>query len=78
MPKILTGEVVSVKMQKAAVVEVTTIRLHPIYKKRIKKDKRIKVATLGINVQEGDRVKIIQSRPISREIHFRMLEVIKK
>lgn len=78
MPKILTGKVVSVKMQKAVVVEVTTTRLHPIYKKRIKKDKRIKVATLGINIQEGDRVKIIQSRPISKEIHFRILEVIKK
>lgn len=78
MPKILTGKVVSTKMQDTVVVNITTTRIHPIYKKRIRRDKKIKAATLGLAVKAGEMVKIIQTRPISREKHFKVLEVVKK
>lgn len=78
MPKILTGKVVSIKMQDTAVVNTTTMRTHPIYKKKIKRNKKIKAATRGLAVKAGDIVKIIQTRPISREKHFKILEIVKK
>lgn len=78
MPKILTGKVVSTKMQDTVVVNITTARIHPIYKKRIRRDKKIKAATRGLAVKAGEMVKIIQTRPVSREKHFKVLEVVKK
>lgn len=78
MPKILTGKVVSIKMQDTAVVNTTTMRAHPIYKKKIKRNKKIKAATQGLAIKVGDMVKIIQTRPISREKHFKVLEIVKK
>lgn len=78
MPKILTGKVVSTKMQNTIVVKVTTVRAHPIYKKKMRRDKKIKAANFNLAVKEGDTVKIVQIRPISKEKHFKVLEVIKK
>lgn len=69
------GKVVSTKMQKTVVVEVQSSHRHPIYKKLIKKTKKIKAHyELGINV--GQKVKIGQVRPISKGVHFKVLEVI--
>lgn len=78
MPKILTGKVVSNKMQQTVIVNITKTRTHPIYKKRIKKDKKIKVDKTNFDVKVGDIVKIIQTRPISKDKHFKILEVVTK
>lgn len=78
MPKVLLGEVVSLHMENTAVVNIVHVRQHPVYKKRIKKDRRIKADTSGMKLAIGDTVKIQETRPIAKEKHFRVLEVVKK
>lgn len=75
MPQVKIGIVVSVKMQKSVVVKVESLRAHALYKKKIKRSKRIKVHDdLGVKV--GQKVKIIETRPISANIHFKVQEVL--
>lgn len=64
-------------MQKTAVVEITRTTSHPLYKKLLKKSKKYKVDTGGLTVSVGDSVEISQIRPISKEKHFKISEVIK-
>lgn len=78
MSKIFEGVVVSLAMQKTVVVRVTHISAHPIYKRVIKKDKRLKADTAGLSLAVGDRVKIGQTKPISKDKHFKVLEVLRK
>jgi len=78
MSKIFEGVVVSLKMQKTAVVLVTRVIPHPIYKKLIKKDRKIKADTSSFELGVGDRVRIGETRPISKLKHFKILEVLKK
>jgi small subunit ribosomal protein S17 len=78
MPKVFEGVVVSLKMQKTAVVLVTRATKHPIYKKIIKKDKRIKADSSSFDVELGQKVRIGEVRPFSKEKHFKILEVLKK
>jgi small subunit ribosomal protein S17 len=73
----LIGKVTSLKMRKTAVVEVERITTHPLYKKRTRQKKHFKAHDeLGVRV--GDVVKIVSSRPLSKEKHFKIKEVIKK
>lgn len=74
--KILTGKVVSTKMNKTIVVEVVRQTKHPLYKKIIKKSKRYKVHQSGQDLELGDIVKIGPVKPISKEKHFKVLEKI--
>lgn len=78
MPKIFEGVVVSLKMQKTAVVEVARSKPHKLYKKLIKKDKRIKADTGDLSLAVGDKVRMRETRPISREKHFKIVEVLNK
>ncbi len=76
MPKkILTGEVVSTKMQKTVVVAVDVPKRHPIYKKIIKNTKKFK-ARDEIGAKEGDIVKIEESRPFSKEVTWVVVEIV--
>ncbi len=77
MSKILTGRIMK-KTADTAVVRVTSFRRHPVYQKRVKRDKKLKVAIFGLEVKIGDLVKIVKTRPISKEKHFKILEVSKK
>ncbi|MEK9146852.1 MAG: 30S ribosomal protein S17 [Patescibacteria group bacterium] len=70
-----TGTVTSTKMAKTAVVAVTTYRKHPLYKKQIKKTTNFK-AHDDLGVKVGQKVKIAETRPISHDVHFKILEVI--
>jgi len=75
--KVFEGIVVSTKMQKTAVVAVERIKVHPIYKKRLRIKKKYHVHDeLGVKV--GERVKIEECRPISKTKRWRIVEVIKK
>ena len=76
MPKILEGVVVSLKMQKTAVVQISRVTAHPIYKRLIKRDRRIKADTALFKLNVGDRVKIQETKPISKLKAFRILEVL--
>ncbi|RKY45145.1 MAG: 30S ribosomal protein S17, partial [Candidatus Omnitrophota bacterium] len=58
-------------------VKVERLFPHPIYKKPIKKIKKIKAHDPNQEAKEGDRVRIIESRPYSKEKQFLLLEVIK-
>jgi len=75
--KPLIGTVTSTKMAKTVTVTVTRIKVHPIYKKRIRVKKKFH-AHDEIGVQEGDRVKIQACRPLSKTKRWRVIEVIKK
>ena len=70
----LTGTVVSTKMQKTAVVEVTRLRQHPKYKKYIRISKRYKAHNENAHIKTGDRVTIEPTRPMSKEKHWRIVE----
>ena len=66
MPKrILTGKIVSNKMQKTVVVAVTSIKAHPKYKKRLKSTKKYQAHYEGEMLSIGDTVTIEESKPIS-------------
>lgn len=77
MKKVLIGEIVSLKMQNTAVVEVVRRKPHPLYKKLLKRSKKYKADTAGLTLNIGDKVKIEETKPISKDKYFKVLEVIK-
>ena len=76
--KVLTGTVVSDKMDKTITVLVETYKNHPIYHKRVKYSKKYKAHDENGVAGIGDTVKIMETRPLSATKHFRLVEVIKK
>ncbi len=75
MLKTIIGVVVSNKMQKTVVVKAITKVKHPLYKKLIKKTRTYK-AHDDIGLQTGQKVKIGESKKYSKDVHFKVLEVI--
>jgi small subunit ribosomal protein S17 len=70
------GTVVGDKMQKTAVVEVERVYRHPLYKKVVRSAKTYKAHDeLGASI--GDRVRIVQSKPISRTKHWVVEEILR-
>ncbi|MBL8088602.1 MAG: 30S ribosomal protein S17 [Chthonomonas sp.] len=80
--KIRQGLVVSAKMEKTVVVKVERRVQHPLYGKTVLKSERFKAhvddAALGQKVDEGDTVEIMETRPISRDKHWRVTRIIEK
>ncbi len=76
--KVLQGIVVSNKMAKTVVVSVEQKFRHPLYKKVIKKNKKYKADTGELKLSLGDFVKIEETRPISKDKHFRVINIIEK
>lgn len=76
MPRTLIGKVISTKMTKTVIVSVETRKPHPLYKKIVRKTKKYKVHNENHEVKIGARVKIIETRPISKEKHFKLIEVL--
>lgn len=76
--KILVGTVVSNKMEKTIVVRIERRKLHPLYKKYITRSKKIKAHDKGNLCRIGDLVKVIESRPLSKEKRWRLLEILEK
>lgn len=78
MAKVLTGKVISTKMQNTAVVEVERAYQHPMYKKTIRRHKKYKAhVDDAIKVQDGDIVEISEIRPMSKEKKFKITTVKK-
>lgn len=70
------GTVISAKMQKTVVVKVSTRTKHPFYKKLITKTTKYKAHDdLGVIV--GQKVKIGETKPYSKDVHYKILEVAK-
>jgi small subunit ribosomal protein S17 len=78
MAKVLTGKVISLKMQNTAVVEVSRRVPHPLYKKLLKIGKHFNVDTAGKTVEVGAEVRIVETRPVSKTKYFALKEVITK
>ncbi len=76
--KTFTGIVKSVKMQGTVIVEVTRRTPHPLYKKLLKRSSRFKVVAPTGSVVVGETVKIVETRPIAKEVHFKIMESKKK
>ena len=76
--KVREGIVVSDKMDKTIVVLEETMQLHPIYKKRMKKSNKLKAHDENNVAQAGDKVKIMETRPLSKDKRWRLVEVIEK
>ena len=72
------GLVVSDKMDKTIVVEVSTLVKHPIYKKYIKKSKKIKAHDEQNVANVGDKVLVMETRPLSKDKRYRLVEVIEQ
>ena len=76
--KIFTGKVVSNKMEKTIVVSVEQRKLHPLYKKYVSRTKKLKAHDDKNECNIGDTVRVIESRPLSREKRWRLLEIIER
>jgi small subunit ribosomal protein S17 len=72
------GRVASNKMGKTVVVTVETAQHHPLYKKTIKRMVRYKAHDDKNECGEGDTVRIIETRPLSKEKRWRVAEIITK
>lgn len=76
--KVREGIVVSDKMDKTIVVAIETMVLHPIYKKRVKKTTKFKAHDENNVAQMGDKVRIMETRPLSRDKRWRLVDIIEK
>jgi small subunit ribosomal protein S17 len=74
--KRLTGQVVSNKMEKTVVVVVRRTRRHPLYGKVIRLSKNYKAHDEKNECQIGDQVRIVESRPYSKDKHWRVEEIL--
>jgi len=72
------GTVKSDKMEKTIVVSIETLTLHPLYKKYIKRSKKVKAHDEKNDAKVGDRVRVIECRPISREKCWKLVEIIER
>jgi small subunit ribosomal protein S17 len=73
--RVLAGEVVSNKMKDTIVVLTYRYVKHPKYKKYLRVSKRYKAHDPGNTAKVGDKVKIVECSPISKEKHFKLLRV---
>jgi small subunit ribosomal protein S17 len=72
------GLVVSDKMDKTVVVEVKRLVAHPLYHKIIRRRARIKAHDAGNACQVGDKVLLVETRPLSRDKRWRVKEILEK
>ncbi len=72
------GFVISHKMDKTAIVGVEVLKRHPLYRKTFRRLTKYKVHDELNQCQPGDKVMIIETRPLSREKHWRILEIISR
>ena len=76
--KIRLGHVVSDKMDKTVVVAVETPKRHPLYKKTIRRVVKYKAHDEKNKCQVGDKVRIVETRPLSRDKRWRVAEIVTK
>ena len=72
------GMVVSNKMDKTVVVAVETSVRHPIYKKTVKRTYKLKAHDEENNCKSGDKVKVMETRPLSKDKRWRVVEIVEK
>ncbi len=76
--KQLIGKVISNVMDKTIVIEIENLVMHSLYKKSVRKRKKIKSHDERNECAIGDIVRIEETRPLSREKRYRLVEIIEK
>ena len=76
--KTMVGTVVSDKMDKTIVVAVETRVKHPIYKKTMKRTYKLKAHDEENSCKVGDTVKVMETRPLSKDKRWRLVEIVEK
>ena len=76
--KVVVGKVVSDKMQKTIVVAVEDSVKHPIYNKVMKRTVKLKAHDENNECGIGDRVRVMETRPLSKDKRWRLVEIIEK
>lgn len=72
------GRVTSNKMDKTVVVEVTTTKRHPLYHRTIRRQRKLKAHDEANACQIGDVVRIVETRPLSKEKRWRVAEILER
>ncbi|GFH42932.1 30S ribosomal protein S17 [Lactococcus hodotermopsidis] len=76
--KVYQGRVVSDKMDKTITVVIETKRNHPVYGKRINYSKKFKAHDENNSAKTGDIVRIMETRPLSKDKRFRLVEIVEE
>ncbi len=76
--KVFVGKVVSTKMDKTIVVEVTRLVRHPVYPKTLRTTSRFKAHDERNLAEEGDLVEIMETRPLSKTKRWRLVRILNK
>lgn len=76
--KVKIGTVVSDKMDKTVVVAIETFVTHPLYKKQLKRTTRLKAHDKNNECGLGDKVEIMETRPLSKDKRWRLVSIIEK
>ena len=76
--KVRIGKVLSDKMDKTVVVGVETFVSHPLYGKSVKRTTKFKAHDENNECKIGDKVKIMETRPLSKQKRWRLVEIIEK
>ena len=76
--KVRAGVVVSDKMDKTIVVKIEEIEQHKLYKKSVKKTVKFKAHDENNEAHVGDKVSIMETRPLSKEKHWRLVKILEK
>lgn len=76
--KQIIGKVVSNKMDKTIVIEIEDLVMHSLYKKSVRQTKKIKSHDAKNECTVGDIVKVEETRPLSKEKRYRLIEIVEK
>ena len=76
--KVRTGTVVSDKMQKTVVVAIDRRGPHPVYGKMVTRTKRVKAHDEENSAKTGDTVRIMETRPLSKDKRWRVVEIVER
>ncbi|HEX5072328.1 MAG TPA: 30S ribosomal protein S17 [Gemmatimonadaceae bacterium] len=76
--KVRTGTVVSDKMQKTVVVAIDRRVPHPVYGKMVTRTKRVKAHDEENSAKAGDTVRIMETRPLSKDKRWRVVEIVER
>jgi small subunit ribosomal protein S17 len=78
MRKVRTGTVVSDAMDKTVVVQIVDLKQHPVYKKVVRTSTKLKAHDENNECANGDRVRIMETRPLSKQKRWRVVEILEK
>lgn len=76
--KVFQGRVVSDKMEKTIVIQVDGRMVHPLYKKYVSFSKKLKAHDENNEAHVGDTVRVVESRPISKDKRWRLFEIVER